>query len=201
MNYQKIYNSIIEKAKNRSIQNEYFEKHHIVPKSMGGNNLIENLVDLYPKEHFICHHLLAKIYNNKEMWCAFSMMCISNKNQKRIIKFGKQYEFLKLKRSENMIGNKNHMFGKKSYFKNHTEESKEKIRLSKIGKKRNKFIRGTPSDETRLKLSVAMKGRESKLKGSTQPKYKCFNCHKFVNKGNLVRWHNEKCKSQILPKT
>ncbi len=46
MNYQKIYNQLIEKRQNQRLTKKdcYVEKHHIVPRSMGGNNDKENLV-------------------------------------------------------------------------------------------------------------------------------------------------------------
>lgn len=62
MNYQKIYDAIIEKAKLRDEIECYYEKHHIIPKSLGGLDSIENLVKLTFKEHFVCHRLLTKIY-------------------------------------------------------------------------------------------------------------------------------------------
>jgi len=38
----------------------YYECHHILPKSLGGNDDKENLILLTAKEHVICHHLLTK---------------------------------------------------------------------------------------------------------------------------------------------
>ena len=40
---------------------EYVEKHHIIPKSMGGNNSNENIAILTAREHFVCHLLLTKM--------------------------------------------------------------------------------------------------------------------------------------------
>lgn len=57
--YTKYYFLIINNSKNRTKQ--YSEKHHIIPKSFGGTDDSENLVDLTPREHFICHMLLTKI--------------------------------------------------------------------------------------------------------------------------------------------
>lgn len=57
MDYKHIYYSIIEKAKNEDKDGKrsigYFEKHHILPKSLGGTNDKENLVKLTAREHFI----------------------------------------------------------------------------------------------------------------------------------------------------
>ncbi|WP_298751974.1 HNH endonuclease [uncultured Arcobacter sp.] len=78
MNYKNMYTQIINlaKNKNRSKNDGYFENHHIVPKSLGGDNNPSNLVLLTAKEHFICHHLLTKIYpNNNKLKFAFWAMC------------------------------------------------------------------------------------------------------------------------------
>lgn len=55
------YNSIIENANLRITQSGYNEKHHIIPRSLGGTNKKDNLVSLTPREHFICHLLLTKM--------------------------------------------------------------------------------------------------------------------------------------------
>lgn len=76
MDYKKIYYSIIEKAKTRTIT-EYNEEHHIIPKSLGGDNSKENKVKLTAREHFVCHWLLWKFSEGKDkikMGHAFGMM-------------------------------------------------------------------------------------------------------------------------------
>ncbi|MDR0676683.1 MAG: hypothetical protein LBF97_06555 [Elusimicrobiota bacterium] len=77
MDYEKNYNDLINKAKNR-IFIENYEKHHILPKSMGG---IET-VNLTFREHYLAHYLLWKIYKNKETAYAFHFMNIDNKHGK-----------------------------------------------------------------------------------------------------------------------
>ena len=75
MDYQKIYNQIIERAQNRNLEG-YKEKHHILPRCMGGGDKKENLVELTAREHFICHKLLVKIYpKSKKLKWAFYNMC------------------------------------------------------------------------------------------------------------------------------
>ena len=54
MNYLNIYNSIIDRAKTRNLPG-YTEKHHVVPKSIGGSDDKSNIVELTAKEHFVCH--------------------------------------------------------------------------------------------------------------------------------------------------
>ncbi len=66
--YEQWYNNIIEKAKNREFQIEVGEKHHIIPKSLGGSDETNNLVVLTLREHFICHVLLTKFKVGQEKY-------------------------------------------------------------------------------------------------------------------------------------
>ena len=60
MDYKSVYDKLILKAKNRIISpKEYYEKHHIIPKSIGGSDIDNNLVKLTYKEHYIAHKLLV----------------------------------------------------------------------------------------------------------------------------------------------
>lgn len=55
--YTKLYYSIIQHAKARETIG-YTETHHIIPRSLGGQDTAKNLVSLTPREHYICHALL-----------------------------------------------------------------------------------------------------------------------------------------------
>jgi hypothetical protein len=44
MNYLKIYNDIVDRSKNRVLEG-YKERHHIIPRCVGGTNDKSNLVD------------------------------------------------------------------------------------------------------------------------------------------------------------
>ena len=83
--YSRWYNSIISQAQadvNRLVGR--FEKHHIIPKSMGGPDTSSNLVKLTPREHLLCHLLLLKMTDGQnlfKMTCAMNLM-MHNTNQK-----------------------------------------------------------------------------------------------------------------------
>lgn len=97
MHYQKIYNQIIENAKIRQMSG-YCEKHHIIPKCLGGDDSKENLVKLTFREHFICHWLLCKLNpNNGKLHHAFSRMTMASyKNKERFeILTSKHFETVK----------------------------------------------------------------------------------------------------------
>jgi hypothetical protein len=108
MNYQKIYDQIIERAKTRQLEG-YKERHHIIPKCLGGLNGKLNLVELTAREHFLCHRLLVEIYpDNKKLKYALYLMNIGkrkNKNANYNIS-SKTYEYLKKEHSNLMVGNK-----------------------------------------------------------------------------------------------
>jgi hypothetical protein len=60
--YTTWYNNIIATAKSRVLSNKtYTELHHIIPRSLGGNNDPSNLVKLTAREHFVCHLLLPRM--------------------------------------------------------------------------------------------------------------------------------------------
>lgn len=78
MDYKKAYLRIINEAKTKKRSREegiIYENHHVIPKCMGGTNKKDNLVLLLPREHFVCHNLLTKIYpEHKGLLYAFHMM-------------------------------------------------------------------------------------------------------------------------------
>ena len=83
--YDQFIKEILEKrGRFNCEENSYKERHHILPKSKGGNNSVENLIDLYGQEHFIAHKLLAKENpSDKQLTCAWWIMShCSGKNCK-----------------------------------------------------------------------------------------------------------------------
>lgn len=105
MNYQQIYNTIIERGKNRTLF-EYTEEHHIVPRCLGGTNDSSNLVELTAEEHYVCHQLLVKIYpNDIRLVRAAIFMKAGGKENRR--NNNKTYGWLKRKFSEYMKGPNN----------------------------------------------------------------------------------------------
>ena len=80
MSYIDRYNRFIDSLKNQSIVG-LSEKHHIVPKSMGGTDDKSNLIALTPRQHYIAHWMLWKAYSGK-MAQAFHFMNIHPKYKK-----------------------------------------------------------------------------------------------------------------------
>jgi hypothetical protein len=94
MDYLKHYNSLIETRNNRKEIDNYYEKHHIIPKCMGGTNDQSNLINLTFKEHYMAHYLLSKIYpKNAKIQYAFLCM-LRNPRGQRILT-SKMYSTIK----------------------------------------------------------------------------------------------------------
>jgi hypothetical protein len=82
MDYKKHYDILIERSKTRVLEG-YSEKHHILPRCMGGSDLPSNIVKLSAREHFVAHLLLVKIYpGNTGLVKAAAMMCVGQENRK-----------------------------------------------------------------------------------------------------------------------
>lgn len=162
MNYQKHYDLLIQRAKNRSLIG-YAENHHILPKCLGGGDKLSNIVRLTPEEHYVAHQLLVKIYpgNHKIAYAAFAM-CGSNDKVTR--PKNKIYSWLRKEYAEIMrvrlTGNQYNK-GKKlsaehvAIFKlPKTEEHKRKISEGNKGKTKG-IPRGPQSDEHKRKKGEA----------------------------------------------
>lgn len=117
--YAKWYFNIIENARNRPAVG-YTEKHHIIPRSLGGSDNPPNLIHLTAREHFICHYLLTKMIHDKtylyKMVSAFMIMKASpTKSHKRYFN-SRLYDAVKSlyskSQSEKISGKNNPNYGK-----------------------------------------------------------------------------------------
>ncbi len=83
MNYKRIHDEIIANRKNSPVEkvrgSGTSETHHIVPRSLGGSDDKENLIELLSREHFLVHYCLWKMQPEdsvarKKMVKAFTLM-------------------------------------------------------------------------------------------------------------------------------
>jgi len=135
MNNLQLYTKIIQNAKNQNrikSKNFYFELHHIIPKCLGGTNEKKNVVLLTPKEHYICHKLLTRIYpSNSKIMFALQMMIYTHKDLRKLKLSSRDYTCIKELRYKNGL----------------PEETKQKMRDA---------IRPKISDEGRLNISIGL---------------------------------------------
>lgn len=143
--YSRWYNALIAKAKSRDSLTGYVEKHHIIPRCMGGSNEESNIATLTYREHFIVHWLLSKFTTGqakRKMQSAIGTMTRS-KGGRTIAAW--QYAKARRSNADASVGNK------------HTDESKAKMSKAHMGNKGALGIKHT--DETKAKMSAAQIGR------------------------------------------
>jgi hypothetical protein len=217
--YSRVYFQIIDQAQTRIIPDTYTEKHHIIPRSLGGNDSTVNIAILTAREHFICHWLLTKMTAGaakRSMGYALKMM-FANSSKQRYVPKSKIYELAKSSAIRLTTG------------RPCSAETREKIRQGNLKRK-------PPSDETRRKLSEAAKRRKGftdagrakvvesnksrvwteesreKLrqhnlgkthlqKGKPQIQITCPHCGKSGGNSVMKRWHMENCKLNTLEST
>lgn len=203
MNYQKIYDQIIERAKTRELEG-YVEKHHVIPRCIGGGNERSNIVELTAREHFLCHWLLHEIYptNNKLAFCFWGMCNQKNQYQKeRYTPNNRLYEYAKKINSHfssiTQKGKKKNIESikkmvetrKKNGSYEQTDEHKIKNGLANKGKKRS--LEYCNSVSKRLKGIPKTKSHIENMKKPKQ-KVACPYCGKLGALNN--KWHFNNCK-------
>ncbi|MEO6302338.1 MAG: HNH endonuclease signature motif containing protein [Bacteroidia bacterium] len=172
MNYKSIYEKLIsskQKLNRVKYKGFYYEKHHILPRCLGGTNDKNNLILLTAKEHFIAHLLLTKIYEGKDkrkMYFAFWRMCNTKDGY---IPTSSQYEngrkllsiaFSEERKSKkgiklNLSDEQRKKLHERRLGKKHTAESIKKMQLVQKGK--------IISIEQRKKISEAKTGQNHSL--------------------------------------
>lgn len=190
MTYIDFINNILE-TRGRFNCEGYHEKHHILPRCLGGVDDNDNLIDLYAQEHFIAHKLLAQENpDNSSLVYAWNMMFVQLDNGERYEPTADEYAEVRLlvseKKKKDMLGNTNRkgtstsdegkrnisnaMKGKTHKSKPHTEEAKQKISEARKGK-------GLHTKEWKENMSKLM---SEKMKGNQNGK---GNIGKHSNKG------------------
>lgn len=166
MDYNIIYNRIIDRARNRNLTG-YCERHHIIPKCIGGDNSKSNLVKLTAREHFVCHLLLCKIYpDNQSLQYSVWIMCTRKKTKHQYKVSSRLYEQFKIIQAENW-SKKLKGYSPPNKGTKMSLEQRIKISRSNEGKKMSKECLEkrklnrtyfAHSEETKMKISKANTG-------------------------------------------
>lgn len=209
--YTKLYYTIIQNATNRPIQSTvYYEVHHIIPKSLGGDNSSYNLVRLTAREHLICHLLLTKMtegtHRAKMITAVWAMTNLSNSLQDRCKLTPRQYarvreDFAKLQSDKmtacnpmhNSVVKERHKINNKNAQNKVTTREKKSANMKSRWQNRNfaasikkKMKDAANREETRIKKSMSLTGRK-------QTVIECPHCG-LQGGNNMKRYHFENCK-------
>ena len=179
--YEEFIQNILNTRGRFECGEEYHERHHIIPKCMGGTNKKDNLIDLFAREHFIAHKLLAQENpNNDSLVYGWTCMAfIKNNHQERYEITAEEYEKAKIALSalakgkqlseehRKKIGDANRgrvvpesarqAVAKANASRVWSKESRQKLSNTISGENHPWFGRHH-SEESRIKMSEAQKG-------------------------------------------
>jgi hypothetical protein len=187
--YYQIINRRINKPKEG-----YMERHHIIPKSLGGDDSKSNIVWLTATDHFRCHQLLTSMTDGEskiKMWNGlWRMMNKQSHSQHRDYTFTPEdYEEARLAHSINhsrrMSGENNPFYGR-----SHREDTKAIMSQRKKGKTYEEIMGAEKAIEMRRRRREEQLGL---IKGP-QATTTCPHCNKTGGQGIMKRWHFDRCK-------
>lgn len=110
MNYARIYAAFITDRKTKPPASAaYSEKHHILPRALGGGDDVGNLIRLTPEDHFFAHLLLAKVHGGR-MWAPVAFMVGGTRKDYKPTMSRKRYGWVCRALAKAMSGEGAHQF-------------------------------------------------------------------------------------------
>jgi len=168
MNYEKIYNDFIEDRRTTEdaliASGEYFERHHVVPRSMGGTDDASNMIALTAGDHYFAHLCLAKAYGGSQWLGVWATSGMDKDNRRKIDLFSLRamVNFARINMAQHLSDTqkgvaKPHMAGEKNPM--NTSEYREKqlaaVRSEQYRKKMSAISRRTQNDPEVQKKRIA----------------------------------------------
>ena len=194
--YTKCYYNIINNSRHRELVG-YKEKHHIIPKSLGGADDISNLATLTAREHFVCHLLLTKMTTGlakRSMWHALWNIVNQKRNyQERYVVTSRTYEKIRVSNASALSD------------ANTGKPSGRKGKPCTWGNKISATLKGfKPTAERNAKVSVALTGKKRPPRSVERQKNAklaiannrkdCEKCGRNITSSAYTRWHGSRCK-------
>lgn len=124
MDYNRIYAAFInDRRAKESALSGYRERHHIVPRSLGGTDEPGNLISLSAEDHFFAHLLLAKVHGG-QMWSPVAFMAGGSRKDYKPIVSRKAFGWVKRALSESKTRAGAYQFNHKIYRIEHLDGRK-----------------------------------------------------------------------------
>lgn len=203
--YEEFIQNILDTRGRFACGDEYHERHHITPRCMGGGDDEENLIDLFAREHFVAHKLLAKENpdNDKLIYAWSCMGFVKNDSQERYELSPMEYEEVRVAFSKTKKGkplSEEHRRNISNATRGHfvsesTRRAIAKANANRVWDRENHPLLGTHrTAETKAKLSESCKGLRA---GEANPRAKIT--VQFDKDDNLIKvWKYAKLASKVL---
>lgn len=166
---------------------DYYEQHHILPRSLGGSDEKSNLVMLTAREHYIAHLLLYRMYkteggeNLRKM--AFALISMLSTKTTTLRRFSaRSYSIMREAAMYSSLGRK--IQDTTNYKKPKSQQHKQAIRQARLTSPRR-------SQETRDKLRKAALSQNKFMDNYTLSR--CPHCNKEGQATAMKRWHFTNC--------
>jgi 5-methylcytosine-specific restriction endonuclease McrA len=191
MNYKKHYEALCfgRQTLNRVKGGVYYERHHIIPRSLGGSDDPSNLVLLTAREHYIAHLLLYRMAKpeggltlKKMAFALVSFLNTKHTSEKRFA--SKTYSMIREAAILSRLGHK--VEDTTNYKQPKSLEHRESIRQARKQSPRR-------STQSRLKMRESALQRGDNFVGN-HTTTTCNHCNKTGQTNAMLRWHFENCK-------
>lgn len=176
MTYAEFIRGIIDERGRFGVpRGEYKERHHIIPKCIGGTNDEENLIDLYAREHYVAHKLLVQDNPDcTKLWYAlWNMATFKGSTRKREEITPEEYEYLRKEFSKRISGKNHPNFG------THLSEERRRFisEFNRQDAKTNLWRWGRVlSEETKQKIAKSRSGIPSATRRKVKQMDKAGEC-------------------------
>ena len=195
------YSEYIKRIKqvrpNKKYAGVYMERHHIKPRSMGGDNKRNNLIYLLAQEHYYAHKLLAlELPESKEMQLAWNFFIHGRKSFNKYKKdrpeiFVSADEFALAKELAVKTGAFSHPWTeeRKKYYKEHYSGENSPFYKREMSKEWRQKISESKKARVRWKHTEETKNKMSK---SAINKPKSEDAKKHMSQAQSEKWSKDK---------
>lgn len=183
--YHRWYIQIVERARTRT-HSSGMERHHIVPKSLGGTNARSNIVSLTYREHFLSHWLLTKVTTGPALVTMHRALACMNCSRHGRMLSSWQFAIARKARHTSMLGQRYALgavrspetrakMGASKRRENLSAETLAKLRVaassrSPEAREKLRLAASNLSPETRAKRIAAAKARKGSATEATRQK-------------------------------
>lgn len=178
--YWRWYVALCGRARERKLS-QGCEKHHVQPKSLGGTDVVANLVSLTFREHFLAHWLLIKCTTGAaKRKMSLALWAMTRVRDGRRIVAGWQYKRAREAHYEAVIG------------RIVLPETRQRIRL----------VKQNPTEQTREKLRQAARNRSpewrAKIAASNRSREVTDEARANMRAANLRRPHRPEHSAKLM---
>lgn len=189
--YENFIQDILENRGRFNCGEEYHERHHIIPKCLGGTNEEDNLIDLFAREHFIAHKLLAEENpdNTKLIyawWCMSSMK--NERTHNRYECTPEEYEQAKIAFSQVVSANTQRRF----------QDPEARQKQSEIQKKRFEDPEERRKNGEYTKKQYENPERRKKQSDTIKKKYEDPEMRKKTSEASKKMWQNDEYRQKQI---